>query len=58
MTDILVNITFTEDEYLHILSELEHLQSDFRYESMTYSRLEYIRLAIEEGRKNFIEAVK
>lgn len=58
MIDILVNITFTEDEYLHILSELEHLQSDFRYESMTYSRLEYIRLAMQEGRKNYIETNK
>lgn len=53
----IITCDFVEDEYNHLITEIEYLMSDFRYESLTHSRFEYIRNAIINGRRCHYETI-
>lgn len=48
-------MAFEDIEYTHILTVLSNLMSDFRYESLTYSELEYVHDALTNAHMNYIK---
>lgn len=50
-----VKLAFEDIEYTHILTVLSNLMSDFRYESLTYSELEYVHDALTNAHMNYIK---